>query len=1232
MPDNISKNFFRTRKDLDLRDAQALSKKGGFDKALENAKNIEIFASELEGKNKEEFVEKLKGYGISEDQATALFKTANTDGDDIISKKESLDFANISKEKNDGVFNAADLKVLLNAAEEAINAVSTDTDNLTEGLRYATTGGIVINPVDTDTGAGNAKAFGRNAVPGAENGTTSANGEVAADKPVNTSGAENGTSGAAGNDSAKAKKSPQSLYPGKRSAETSGADKSGTSNGTKSADKAGTPSTQANKGTDKTNGTNGVSKPGATGASTPGKSALEEFGISPTTISDALNNPTNDPARTGFPGNASGLGGNYGGYPGGGGYPSAAQGYGGAAGNGGNSGGFWDKVANGLSSLGSRASTLTNTISSLQGSFTAGMSPSMQTYFMGQAMQNMSSMFSGLFGAGTNGTNGNYNTSFLPGGQGVPNIGGVNPATDLGGFIRTIPGGYNPGSLFGNGNLPGFNGNGGIGSGNTATGTGGNFDLNGYRSQVTDLQTQVDNLDKNILHLYVKATSDGFSHEQKRAFFEQMNMLTGQRENLTKQMYSLKDAYDYKLRMSAASAYGSAMSNPNMQYAQWLSENGNGSSMINNIIANTPIAKPALPTLPDIPAAGIPDWKYEDYFKGTAFENSSSTSNVSGAASSGSSSSVSASVSASKETQTVNVPEGCNTAKEAFEAIYGIKDPGESDPEAKKAYDKALEEFLKANGLNSPDAKITGTTCKKPNIDGIEGISGLRQTSAIAAKYPGTKKLKGDELKKYTDIVDTPAELFRAYYGIKAPVENDPQSEKQAYSQALSRFLEANGVSNPDEPLKNNITKCLIPGIDDLWEKLGSLNVGNGTKSETPGLGSNIMLVEQVGNDWTTIGQQYLDRALGSEKDEKIDKLFNDLKVDTTIDPAGRTVGNLINSDKEEAAQIREKYGAIFDEFLGEYMRKINAENNLNSPDDIKSTHRLAIPDNLEELLKLIAEKCKSITVDKNTTLIDMLQDKDKLAQNGKDYTLRGLSIAHPAYKLENNADLKTVNSSAGTVLSGKSWRWTLGTTTGDDFRKGFLESGSPNYDGEHPEETVLFFRKFNEENGSDDFIKQNDWEHSEYVTGLLDMIGGPFGSGYKTSSSAGMEGKKGKYEDLILYKLLRDYATVYTKMKGWSNYETMKKETGLQDTPSMKNFTDVLSGVEEEVSDEKLNKLAAVILYSKNPKNEDALWEKMQNSGIKQDDVRRLITAIEARLKAAEREYDNTQPKQKEK
>lgn len=194
------------------------------------------------------------------------------------------------------------------------------------------------------------------------------------------------------------------------------------------------------------------------------------------------------------------------------------------------------------------------------------------------------------------------------------------------------------------------------------------------------------------------------------------------------------------------------------------------------------------------------------------------------------------------------------------------------------------------------------------------------------------------------------------------------------------------------------------------------------------------------------------------------------------------------------------------------------------------------------------------------------------------------------------------------------------------------MESGSPNYDGEHPEETVLFFRKFNEENGSDDFIKQNDWEHSEYVTGLLDMIGGPFGSGYKTSSSAGMEGKKGKYEDLILYKLLRDYATVYTKMKGWSNYETMKKETGLQDTPSMKNFTDVLSGVEEEVSDEKLNKLAAVILYSKNPKNEDALWEKMQNSGIKQDDVRRLITAIEARLKAAEREYDNTQPKQKEK
>ena len=43
--------------------------------------------------------------------------------------------------------------------------------------------------------------------------------------------------------------------------------------------------------------------------------------------------------------------------------------------------------------------------------------------------------------------------------------------------------------------------------------------------------------------------------------------------------------------------------------------------------------------------------------------------------------------------------------------------------------------------------------------------------------------------------------------------------------------------------------------------------------------------------------------------------------------------------------------------------------------------------------------------------------------------------------------------------------------------------------------------------------------------------------------------------------------------MKGWSNYETMKKETGLQDTPSMKNFTDVLSGVEEEVSDEKLNR-----------------------------------------------------------
>ena len=193
MPDNISKNFFRTRKDLDLRDAQALSKKGGFDKALENAKNIEIFASELEGKNKEEFVEKLKGYGISEDQATALFKTANTDGDDIISKKESLDFTNISKEKKDGVFNAADLKVLLNAAEEAINAVSTDTDNLTEGLEYKTTGAIKITPVNTDTGAGNAKAFGQNAVPGAGSGRTSSKGEVAEDKPVNTAGAGEGT-------------------------------------------------------------------------------------------------------------------------------------------------------------------------------------------------------------------------------------------------------------------------------------------------------------------------------------------------------------------------------------------------------------------------------------------------------------------------------------------------------------------------------------------------------------------------------------------------------------------------------------------------------------------------------------------------------------------------------------------------------------------------------------------------------------------------------------------------------------------------------------------------------------------------------------------------------------------------------------------------------------------------------------------------------------------------------
>ncbi|MGN0192574.1 MAG: hypothetical protein ACI4CY_03505, partial [Candidatus Gastranaerophilaceae bacterium] len=815
---------------------------------------------------------------------------------------------------------------------------------------------------------------------------------------------------------------------------------------------------------------------------------------------------------------------------------------------------------------------------------------------------------SGLFGAGTNGTNGNYNSSFLPGGQGVPNIGGVNPATDLGGFIRTIPGGYNPGSLFANGNLPGFNGNGGIGSSNTATGTGSNFDLNGYRSQVTDLQTQVDNLDKNILHLYVKATSDGFSHEQKRAFFEQMNMLTGQRENLTKQMYSLKDAYDYQLRMSAASAYGSAMSNPNMQYEQWLSENGNGSSMIDSIIANTPIAKPALPTLPDIPATGIQDRNHEDYFKGTAFENSSSNSNVSGSASGGSSSSVSASVSTSKETQTVNVPEGCNTAKEAFEAIYGIKDPGESNPEAKKAYDKALEEFLKANGLTSPDAKITGTTCKKPNIDSISGINTVTQTSELNKKYP---ELTRNSLIKYINAVNTPAELFRAYYGIKPPTTNTKKSEKQAYNQALSRFLESNGVSNPNEPLKDNITKCFFPGIDDLRNNMGSLNVGNGTKSETPGLGSNIMLVEQVGDDWTTLGHQYLERTFGSEKDRKTDKLLNELKVDNTIDPTGRSISDLINAN-EEAVLIREKYGAIFDEYIGKYLQKINAESNLNSPEDIKNTHLLAVPDNAEELLKLIAKKSKSITIDNNKTLTDMLLDEYKLAQTEKNYTLRGLSIAHPAYNLESNVDKNTVEISVNKVLYGTSTRYGLGYSTMNAFHEGFLESGSPNYDGEHPEETVLFFRKFRGKDGSD-FITQTDWEYSEWLK-------------YKTSSSAGMAGKKGKYEDLIFYKLLRDYATVYAKMKGWSNYATMKKEKDTHKDYEMQNLTSDFVGVEEKVSDYKLDNLAEVVLYAKEKGNTDALWEKMKNSGIKPEDVKRLVNAMDERLKNAEEEYRKRQ------
>ncbi|MGN0192506.1 MAG: hypothetical protein ACI4CY_03150, partial [Candidatus Gastranaerophilaceae bacterium] len=378
----------------------ALSKKKEFNKAIDNAKNIEIFASELEGKNKEEFVEKLKSYGFSEGQATALFKTANTDGDDIISKKESLDFTNLSETKKNGVFNADDLKFLLNAAEEAINFINTNTDNLSDNLEYKTTGAIKIPPVNIETGEGNTKAFGQKTLR-EERDKTAKKGAVTSDTPSNTSeAAKKPSKDIDGTQREKSARETYNLYPRKQNTEASDSEKnSRAANKTASADKSNTPSTQSNNDDNRTNGAKGNSTSEANGTSKPGTSALEEFGISPTTISDALNNPTNDPAGTGFPGNASGLGGNYYGYPGGGGYPSTAQGYGGAAGNGGNSGGFWDKVANGLSSLGTKAPMLTNTISSFQGSFMAGMSPSMQTYFMGQAMQNMSNMFSGLFGA-----------------------------------------------------------------------------------------------------------------------------------------------------------------------------------------------------------------------------------------------------------------------------------------------------------------------------------------------------------------------------------------------------------------------------------------------------------------------------------------------------------------------------------------------------------------------------------------------------------------------------------------------------------------------------------------------------------------------------------------------------------------------------------------------------------------------------------------------------------------